>query len=110
VVKARPPEHTAIRVLTDYDNFVGNAVAATVLGPNIEQDMAPILDDINDYRCSTAASYDIPCVDIARLFNGPTRHAVIPSGLIGSDGIHPSAEGHRLIAETINAAGYAPLR
>jgi lysophospholipase L1-like esterase len=109
IVKARPPTRSAIRVLTDYDGFAGNAVAAANLGPNIERDIAPFLDQLNDYRCSTAAKYKIPCVDIARAFNGPSRHAA-SDGLIGSDGIHPSADGHRLIAETINAVGYAPLR
>jgi hypothetical protein len=28
---------------------------------------------------------------------------------MGSDGIHPSVKGHLLIAQTIDAAGYAPL-
>jgi lysophospholipase L1-like esterase len=55
-------------------------------------------------------SAGITCVDIARVLNGPPRHAVIPADLMGSDGIHPSAAGHLLIAQTIDAAGYAPLR
>jgi lysophospholipase L1-like esterase len=109
VVKARPPSVAAIRVLTAYDNFVGNAQAAANLGPTIARDIGPYLDELNDYRCSSAMAYGIPCVDIARAFNGPSRHGAIPSDLMGSDGIHPSAKGHLLIAQTIDAAGYAPL-
>lgn len=110
LVGLRSPSVAAIRVLTDYDNFVENDRAAAHLGPQIAQDIGPYLDELNDYRCSTAMTYGIACVDIARAFNGLARHDAIPSSLIGSDGIHPSAAGHRLIARTIDAAGYAPLR
>jgi lysophospholipase L1-like esterase len=109
IVKARSPKVAAIRVLSDYDSFVGNARAAANLGPMIARDIAPFLDQVNDVRCTKAMNAGISCVDIARVLNGPTRHAVIPADLMGSDGIHPSAAGHLLIAQTIDAAGYAPL-
>jgi lysophospholipase L1-like esterase len=109
VVKARSPKVAAIRVLSDYDNFVGNSRAAANLGPTIARDIAPFLDQVNDDRCSKAMSAGITCIDIARVLNGPSRHGVIAADLMGSDGIHPSAAGHLLIAQTIDAAGYAPL-
>jgi lysophospholipase L1-like esterase len=48
-------------------------------------------------------------VDLTTPFRGPDG-TWNPSDLLASDGDHPNAAGHRLIAKTLLAAGTAPLR
>jgi lysophospholipase L1-like esterase len=56
-----------------------------------------------------AAERGIPTADLRPAFNGPNFDAD-PVGLIQSDGVHPNAQGMRVIADQVRAVGYAPLR
>jgi len=51
----------------------------------------------NDQVRALAASKGIPLVDVYQAFNGQLS-------LIGSDGLHPTAAGYHLIADTFFAA------
>lgn len=51
----------------------------------------------NDRIASVAANEQIPLVDVNKAFGGNL-------GLLGTDGVHPTAEGYRTIADTVFAA------
>ena len=65
---------------------------------------------MNEVIAETAAEYDVPVVSAFAAFNGPD-HDEDPKekGWIGSDRIHPSAEGQDAIVEAFHAVGYEPL-
>jgi len=100
-----------IRVTNDYNPFPGNARAAANLGKGFTDVFTHYLRQLNAYRCSSAEHVGILCADVARAFNGAkTNKSAFSKGLIGTDEFsHPSAKGHRLIAETLRALGYRPL-
>jgi lysophospholipase L1-like esterase len=58
---------------------------------------ASLVSPFNDQVRALAVSKGIPLVDVYRAFNGQLS-------LIGSDGLHPTAAGYHLIAETFFAA------
>ncbi len=100
---------TLIRVTNDYNAFT-DVQTQMRLGAARIKVFTRYLRRFNAYRCATARKHQIACADVARVFNGPSTNAsAYTRGLIGSDG-HPSSKGHRLIARTLRALGYAPLR
>jgi lysophospholipase L1-like esterase len=111
VLQLRANRPTIIRVTNDYNPFPGNSAARANLGASIEGVFTHYLRRLNEYRCSRAQQRGIPCADVALAFNGPgTDASAFAKGLIGSDQFaHPSARGHRLIAQTLRKLGYAPL-
>jgi hypothetical protein len=88
-------------VTNDYNPFPGNSQAATNLGTDFVGIFTPYLVKLNAYRCSVARRNRIPCADVARAFNGPDEdRSAFAKGLIGRDRFaHPSAKGHRVIAQ-----------
>ena len=100
-----------IRVTNDYNPFPGNVRAAN-LGKGITDAFTGYLRQLNAYRCSSAERAGILCADVAKAFNGAkTNESAFAKGLIGTDQFsHPSAKGHRLIAQILRAHGYRPLR
>jgi lysophospholipase L1-like esterase len=104
-------EKSIIRVTNDYNPFPGNARAAANLGKRITDVFTHYLRQLNAYRCSSAEHVGIPCGDVAKAFNGAnSSESAFAKGLIGTDEFsHPSAKGHRLIAEILRALGYRPL-
>lgn len=104
-------DKSIIRVTNDYNPFPGNARAAANLGKGITDAFTPYLRQLNAYRCSSAEHVGILCADVAKAFNGAeTNESAFAKGLIGTDFFaHPSAKGHRLIAQILRALGYRPL-
>ena len=88
-----------------------DARAADNLGTDIAVVFTRYLRQLNAYRCSSAEHVGILCADVARAFNGAnTSDSAFAKGLIGSDAFsHPSAKGHRLIAQILRNLGYHPL-
>jgi lysophospholipase L1-like esterase len=104
-------EKSLIRVTNDYNPFPGNVRAAANLGKGITDVFTRYLRQLNAYRCSSAKHVGIRCADVAKAFNGAkTDESAFAKGLIGTDEFsHPSAKGHRLIAQVLRALGYQPL-
>ena len=100
-----------IRVTNDYNPFPGNARAAANLGKGITDVFTHYLRQLNQQRCSSAEHVGILCADVAKAFNGAeTNGSAFAKGLIGTDAFsHPSAKGHRLIAQILRRLGYRPL-
>jgi lysophospholipase L1-like esterase len=69
------------------------------------------LDQMNAHVAASAAAHFIPCAQVHAAFNGASGDEdPIAKGLIGSDGLHPTDAGHKLIADLLRGLGYAPLR
>jgi lysophospholipase L1-like esterase len=61
--------------------------------------------------CEVAGRHDAVCVDLYAAFNGPDGSIdPVALGYFGPDGTHPNQKGMELIATTLGAAGYEPLR
>lgn len=103
------------RVVTYYDNYVGDPHAAEAWGfastptnvASFEALYGAALRTFNTMLCELGAAHGASCVDLVRAFNGPDGRTSA-GDLLLPDRTHPSALGHRLIAETIAAAGFAP--
>ena len=116
ITEIRAGASVPIRVLTYYDNYLGDPNAASVWGfdPTAENvaafnaDYGAALATFNDVLCAAAVDAGAICVDLVPAFNGPdgTAPAI---GLVSPDGVHPTTAGHVLIAETLLAAGLADL-
>jgi lysophospholipase L1-like esterase len=104
-------DKSIIRVTDDYNPFPGNVRAAANLGKGITDVFTHYLRQLNEQRCSSAEHVGILCADVAKAFNGAdTNESAFAKGLIGTDEFaHPSAKGHRLIAQILRALGYHPL-
>lgn len=104
-------DKSIIRVTNDYNPFPGNVRAAANLGKGITDVFTHYLRQLNQQRCSSAEHVGIICADVAKAFNGAnTNESAFAKGLIGTDEFaHPSAKGHRLIAQILRALGYRPL-
>jgi lysophospholipase L1-like esterase len=104
-------DKSIIRVTNDYNPFPGNLRAAANLGKGITDVFTHYLRQLNQKRCSSAGHVGIPCADVAKAFNGAkTNESAFAKGLIGTDEFsHPSAKGHRLIAQILRRLGYRPL-
>ena len=98
ITSLRAGRPTAIRVTDYYDMAVG------------EQPRLPAkLAAFNAMICGVAEANGAVCVDLVRPFNG--RDGTADAGdLLLDDHTHASKAGQDLIAKTIDAAGYAPLR
>ena len=104
-------DKSIIRVTNDYNPFPGNVRAAANLGKGINDVFTHYLRQLNQQRCSSADHVGILCADVAKAFNGAkTNESAFAKGLIGTDEFsHPSAKGHRLIAQILRGLGYRPL-
>lgn len=107
---------TVIRVTNYYDPYIGFPNNPTLLGdPNgpIPQEFLDFyrgaLEAFNASICDVVAKHDAVCIDIAGPFNG-TAHDQGVTDLLNADHVHPNQAGHDRIANTIAAAGFAPLQ
>jgi lysophospholipase L1-like esterase len=108
----RADSPTAVRVLTIYNNAVPEPGGPEPFGDppgtgvGAWRDLA---EAQNAALCRVALAHDAVCVDIYHAFNGPDGMASsLP--LLAPDMTHPSQLGMDTIAQTMAAAGYAPLR
>ena len=69
------------------------------------------LDEMNNHIAASVTAYALPCAQVYAAFNGASgSEDPIAKGLVGSDGLHPTVAGHKLIADLLRGVGYAPLR
>jgi lysophospholipase L1-like esterase len=93
---------------TGYYNFVIGRTGAAQPDPSFLTFYAKQLAVVNATICAAATAHDGLCVELLTAFNGPAGDQDAGS-LLADDHLHPSTEGHKLIAQTIADAGYAPL-
>jgi len=113
IAEIRGDDPVPTRVLTYYNNYVGMPGTAEAWGfestaenlARFDADYGAALTAFNVMLCEVASAAGATCVDILPAFNGPDG-AQPATGLLASDGVHPSAAGHRLIAETLASAGF----
>lgn len=100
-VRSRAPG--ALILMTNYPDVVaGNPAALSALGYGSFEVAREVSVRSSDLVCSVAERHDFVCVDIYRAFNGPEGdESAWDDGLLAEDVIHPSAEGHRLIARLL---------
>ena len=114
IAKLRNGEPTAIRVLTYYDNTVGDAQARNAWHFPVDGEVefhtwySAALAAFDTMMCEVAQSHGAVCVDLRPAFNGPAGDQDA-ADLVGGDHLHPTKAGQDLIAATIDAAGYAPI-
>jgi lysophospholipase L1-like esterase len=114
----REGKATAVRVVTYYDGFLGNPATGGIWAmPNTPANVATFdadfrkgLTAFNTMICRVAEANRGVCIDLAPVFNGPKGDQKAVGSLVNEDGIHPTAGGHALIAETILKAGFAELK
>jgi len=114
ITTLRGDKPTAIRVITYYDNTIGDPGTPGAWGFPAADDIAfhefytRALDDFDTMLCDVAASHRATCVDLRDAFNGP-GHDQDAGNLVIDDHVHPTAAGQTLIATTIANDGFAPL-
>ena len=100
-VRAEAPD--ALILMTNYPDVVaGNPAALSFLGYGSFEAAREVSMRSSEMVCSVAERNDMTCVDVYRAFNGNDgRTSAWGEGLLAVDIIHPSAEGHRLIARLL---------
>jgi lysophospholipase L1-like esterase len=114
VVTIRSLDSTIIRVADFYNPFVnldGATVSWPINGANDSMVFEKYLEQVNEHIAKSADSYGIPHTRIHEAFNGPDgSEDPNDNGYISSDGIHPSDNGHALVALQLRELGYEPLQ
>lgn len=114
ITKLRGGQPTAVRVVTYYDNTIGDPGTPAAWGFAPADDAAfhqfysKALDAFDSMLCDVARSHHADCVDLRDAFNG-AGHDKSADNLVVEDHVHPTATGQALIASTIAAAGFDPL-
>ena len=106
VLALRNGQPTILRTINRYSDWIGWAEAG--LTPEQERKTTVILDAWNEMLCSAAEKHGFACVDIYHAFNGPDGSKA-SGDLLAEDYTHPSDKGNGLIAELLEARGFAPL-
>ncbi|PZR63016.1 MAG: hypothetical protein DLM71_05765 [Chloroflexi bacterium] len=101
--------HRYILRETDYYNHVIGKADRAELGPSYQLLFAQQLTTVNSAICAAVTAHHGRCVDLLTAFNGPAANQDAAPFLL-PDHVHPSAEGNRIIAAQIAAAGYLPLQ
>ncbi len=112
ITAIRAGKPTAVRVVTYADPYRGDPMTPSYWAfedtpDNIkafDDAFATALRDFNGMLCRVAESAGARCVDLVPAFNGETGTTAMP------DALRESQAQMDLIAETIDAIGYAPLR
>ena len=100
-VRAAAPD--ALILMTNYPDVVaGNPPALSFLGYGSFEAAREVSMRSSEMVCSVAERHGMTCVDVYRAFNGEDGEtSAWKEGLLAVDIIHPSAEGHRLIARLL---------
>jgi lysophospholipase L1-like esterase len=97
-----------LRQTTYYDYYVGRSEGPQST-PEFHAFYMDQLASLNATICAAVVAHNGLCIDLLAPFNGPAGGQDAGQFLV-KDHIHPGTRGSELIAETIAAAGYAPLR
>lgn len=101
-------DHPHILRATAYYNVKIGDPGAAQFGPSFQAFYAEQLASLNAAICEAVAAHDGLCVELLTAFNGPAGDQDA-APLLVDDHVHPSREGHQVIAQAIAASGYAPL-
>jgi lysophospholipase L1-like esterase len=93
---------------TGYYNFFIGRTGAAQPDSSFLTFYAKQLASLSATICAAVAAHHGLCIELLTAFNGPAGDHDAGS-LLADDHLHPSTEGHKLIAQTIADAGYAPL-
>ncbi len=106
IAELRAGRPTILRTLNRYNDWIGWEDAH--LTPAQEHKTVLMHDAWNDMLCRSAKSHGFVCADIYHAFSGASGDK--PAGdLLADDYTHPSQAGNDLIAQVLEASGYAPL-
>jgi lysophospholipase L1-like esterase len=95
---------TILRVTNDYNDMIGEPTVPKFFYAASK----PFYDVYSALTCRLALKHEAVCIDTYHAFNGPNGRRDAGS-LLADDHTHPSAKGHRLIAQLLERAGYQPL-
>ena len=100
-VRAAAPD--ALILMTNYPDVVaGNEAALGFLGYGSFEVARDISMRSSELVCSVAERHGMRCVDVYEAFNGADgEKSAWEEGLLATDIIHPSEDGHRLIAQLL---------
>ena len=95
--------------MTGYWNvFEDGSVADDSMNKQGREESDALTQAVNKIEEHVAGGQDATYVDIYTPFKGSDGSSD-PTDLLADDGDHPDAEGHKLIAKTLLAAGTDPL-
>ena len=98
------PSETVIRVMDFYQFTPGEDDEAAV------ETLMPLWRESQEYVERAAARYGIPVAQVFDEFMGPDGTDIPEQkGLVSADGVHTTAQGTELIAQTIRELGYEPV-
>lgn len=101
LVELRRDDTVVLRTMDVYHPFVAEHREVGVFDT-----LAPFLDEVNDHLGATAGQHGIRVAEVHQAFNGPEGTTDPDSeGLLAPDGLHPSGDGQRLIAELLSGQG-----
>lgn len=100
----RAGKPTLLRVTNDYNDMIGEPTVPRFFYAASK----PFYDLYGALTCRLARKYGGVCIDTYHAFNG-TRGRRDAGPLLADDHTHPSAKGHKLIAQLLVRAGYRPL-
>jgi lysophospholipase L1-like esterase len=95
---------TILRVTNDYNDLIGDPTVPKFFYAASK----PFYDAYSALTCRLARKYGATCIDTYHAFNGLNGQRDAGS-LLAGDHTHPSARGHRVIAQLLEQAGYQPL-
>lgn len=112
VTDVRSPDTTIIRTM-DFYNPLGHldkAASWPNAGVNDFMVFKKYLEQVNSHIATSSEARDIPHAKVHEAFNGPNGDED-PStkGYMSQDGVHPSDEGHAVIAQELRTLAYEPL-
>jgi lysophospholipase L1-like esterase len=97
-----------VRVNNYWNVFEAGEVARDKYGEDFSRQSDQLTQEVNAIICDVAVKAGDTCIDLYSAFKRATPTGD-PTALLAPDGDHPNQAGHNLIAETITAAGFAPL-
>ena len=101
----RSSSPTIIRTMTFFNPKISDQKEQ-----DIYEECQCIIEMINDAIHEVSAEYGIPVAEVYDAFNGP-NHDQDPNtkGYISGDGLHPSEQGRRIIADAYRELGYETI-
>jgi len=106
--RAANPAHPPTVLVTDYWNVFQDGDVGTAENGPAFQSWSDVLTRAESTQiCQGAQNADATCVSLYAPFRG--NGSLNPTSLLASDGDHPDAIGHQLIASTLLAATPQPL-
>lgn len=105
VAQLRAGRPTAVRLIDYWDIWLDGAVGRR-LGAQYMSVGDALTSQVNQVIRTVAEATNVGFVGLDRAFHGVTGNDTY---LLASDGNHPNAAGHRLIAQELLASGIAPL-